>query len=206
MRQETVPGDSPSPSLEERFLALAHSKSEDAANQAAELLQNVLGQVLERKLSSLALSLGGGDEAAHLSNWAICTAVTKARTFDPNRSSLSNWIFWIGRNRALSLRRKMRPDPGLERDLETQARTVESRIQNKDAFQRVWKRLPADIHRQVLFLDLKHAGQAPGGLARELGLDRATFYKRRCEARRLFRELWQDEFGDPDVSFYGELE
>ena len=58
----------------------------------------------------------------------------------------------------------------------------------------------------MLFLDLKHGGQAPGGLARELGLDRATFYKRRCEARRLFRELWTEEFGDPSDSFYGELE
>lgn len=34
----------------------------------------------------------------------------------------------------------------------------------------------------MLFLDLRHHGQAPGAMARELGLDRATFYKRRSEA------------------------
>ena len=197
------PQDLPQPpSVDARFRELIASGEREAA---ARLLFEVHAAALTRKLTGRALPLGGGDEAEHLANQAITLAVTKGAAFDPERGTLAAWVFWLGRNLALSQQRKLRPDPGLKRDFAAHARTVESRIQNRDAFLRVWKRISSDVLRQVLFLDLKHGGQAPGALARELGLDRATFYKRRSEARRLFRELWQEEFGDPSDSFYGEL-
>ena len=203
-----APSTSPQPpgddaSLEARFAAFAAG---GAREEAATLLMEHLGEPLARKLKGLALPLGGGDEAEHLASWAISVAVTKADAFDPRRGSLATWVFWLGRNLALSQRRKLRPEPGLRGELCSDARTVESRIQNSDAFRAIWERLPSEIHRRVLFLDLQHHGQAPGGLARELGLDRATFYKRRSEARRAFRQLWTETQGDPGQSFYGELE
>jgi len=176
------------------------------AESACRLLEEELGASLRRKLAKLALPLGGGDEAEHLANWAISVAVTKGESFDPLRGKLAPWLHRVGRNLALSQQRRLRPTPGLRQSFEAHTRTVESRIQNRDAFLLIWRRIPTDVHRQVLFLDLRHGGQAPGALARELGLDRATFYKRRSEARRIFRELWHEEFGDPASSFYGELE
>ena len=199
---ETLDSDA-APSLEERFVGYVRAGRSEAA---CRLLEEELGDGLRRRLGPLALSLGGGDEADHLTNWAISVAVTKGAAFDPAKGRLAAWLHTLARNLAVSQQRRLRPAPGLRRTTEARARTVESRLQNKDAFLRIWKRIPSDIHRQVLFLDLKHGGQAPGGLAAELGLDRATFYKRRSEARRMFRELWYEEFGDPRSSFYGELE
>ncbi|MFT5049217.1 MAG: DNA-directed RNA polymerase specialized sigma24 family protein [Chlamydiales bacterium] len=154
----------------------------------------------------MALALGGGDEAEHLAHWAVSLAVTKGAKFDPQRGRLGNWLFFLARNVALSQLRKLRPEVPLGVEVAASARTVESRIHNREAFLRVWRRIGSETLRQVLFLDLKHHGQAPGAMARELGMDRGTFYKRRCEARRAFREIWTEEFGDPERSFYGELE
>ena len=192
-----------SEAVETRFLDLIRSGRRD---DAARLLERTFAPRLRRQLGKLALALGGGDEADHLTSWAISVAVTKGARFDARRGPLGSWLYFLARNLALSQLRKLRPEPGLDEELRARARTVESRMQNREAFLRVWNRIGSEVLRQVLFLDLKHDGQAPGTACRELGLDRATFYKRRCEARRAFRAIWTEEFGDPAGSFYGELE
>jgi len=198
-----MPLPEPDPSTAARFVTLIAAGDRE---EAAALLHERCAPALQRKLGKLALALGGGDEADHLAHWAIAIAVTKGASFEARRGSLSSWLYFLARNLAMTQLRKLRPELGLQADIGSRARTVESRIQNREAFLRVWKRIGSEVLRQVLFLDLKHHGQAPGRAARELGLDRATFYKRRSEARRVFREIWIDEFGDPAGSFYGELE
>ena len=202
-REPSQERDRAEAAVEERFVALVAARRE---GEAAALLERQFGTGLARRLGKLALALGGGDEAEHLAHWAVSVAVTKGASFDRSRGSLSSWLYFLARNLALSQVRKVRTGQPLSEEHHASTRTVESRIQNRDAFLRVWRRIGSETLRQVLFLDLKHHGQAPGAAARELGLDRATFYKRRCEARRAFRDIWQDEYGDPAESFYGELE
>lgn len=203
MSPQQHPQKGPGESVEARFSELVRAKR---AGEAAQLLELHFGDGLRKRLSQLALGLGGGDESEHLAGWAVSLAVTRGADFDPNRGRLGTWLGSMARNLALSQLRKLRPETGLPSELAASARTVESRMHNREAFLLVWRRIGSAELRQVLFLDLKHHGQAPGAMARELGLDRAAFYKRRCEARRVFREIWTEEFGDPGNSFYGELE
>ena len=203
MPLEDQPPEDASADLESRFALLVR---ENRGGEAAELLQQHYAGALCKKLAKLALALGGGDEAEHLTHWTIALAVTNGARFDPQRGRLATWLFFLARNLGRSQLRKLRADVALPAALAADARSVESRIHNRDAFLRVWRRIGSEPLRQVLFLDLKHHGQAPGALARELGIDRDTLYKRRCEARRVFREIWTQEFGDPAGSFYGELE